>query len=149
MKFIAFTIITITLVLVFAMAVQPGYAQLTQDEIDLDGFVIMPETLLYKIMKGESDYVLVDVRPVEEYRTGHVVGAMNLPLNDGTFMKKRGELPRSKEVIFISSDGLDALKALRILRDDDYNNNYDSLREMSSIEGGMDNWLYDDYLTQE
>ena len=149
MKLIAFTIITITLVLVFATAVQPGYAQLTQDEIDLDGFVIMPETLLYKIMKGESDYVLVDVRPVEEYRTGHVVGAMNLPLNDGTFMKKRGELPRSKEVIFISSDGLDALKALRILRDDDYNNNYDSLREMSSIEGGMDNWLYDDYLTQE
>ena len=149
MKLIAFTIMTITLVLVFATAVQPGYAQLTQDEIDLDGFVIMPETLLYKIMKGESDYVLVDVRPVEEYRTGHVVGAMNLPLNDGTFMKKRGELPRSKEVIFISSDGLDALKALRILRYDDYNNNYDSLREMSSIEGGMDNWLYDDYLTQE
>jgi len=125
------------------------HAQLTQDEVDLDGFVIMPETLLHKIMKGESDYVLVDVRPVGEFRTGHVVGAVNLPLNDGTFMEKRGELPRSKEVIFISSDGLDALKALRILRDDDYNRNYDSLREMSSIEGGMGNWPYNDYLTQE
>jgi rhodanese-related sulfurtransferase len=135
--------------LVFAAAVQPDYTQLMQDEIDLDGFVIMPETLLYKIMKGESDYVLVDVRSVEEFRAGHVVGAVNLPLNDGTFMEKRGELPRSKEVIFISSDGLDALKALRILRDDDYNGNYNSLREMSSIEGGMGNWPYNDYLTQD
>jgi rhodanese-related sulfurtransferase len=125
------------------------HAQLTQVETDLDGFVIMPETLMYKIMKGESDYVLVDVRPVEEFRASHVVGAVNLPLNDGTFMEKRGELSRSKEVIFISSDGLDALKALRILRDDDYTGNYNSLRKMSSIEGGMDNWPYNDYLTQE
>jgi rhodanese-related sulfurtransferase len=129
--------------------VQLGNAQLTQDEIDLDGYVIMPETLLYKIMRGEENYVLVDVRPAEEFKAGHVVSAINLPWKDGTFTEKRGELPRSKEIIFISSDGLEALKALRLLRDDEYRGNHDTIREMSSIEGGMGNWPYREYLTTE
>jgi rhodanese-related sulfurtransferase len=140
---------------VFILALQlaaPGWyvhAQLTQDEIDLDTFVIMPETLLYKIMRGEEDFVLVDVRSVEEFRAGHIVGARNLPFKDGTFEERRGELPRSKEIIFVSSDGLDALKALRVLQEDEYRGNYDSLRDMSSIEGGMGNWPYKEYLVRE
>ena len=143
------SIILFSLVLLFYVSVKPTLAQLSQDEIDLDGFVIMPETLLYKIMKGDDDYVLVDVRPAEEFRAGRVVGALSLPWNDGTFLDKRRELPRSKEVILISSDGLDALKALRILQEDEYRGNYDSFREMSSIEGGMGNWPYRDYIVHD
>jgi rhodanese-related sulfurtransferase len=141
----------IVLIPVF-IVINPGWyvhAQLTQDEIELDGFIIMPETLLYKIMRGEDDYVLVDVRPVEEFRAGHIAGARNLPLQDGTFEEKRGELPRNKEIIFVSTDGLDALKALRILQQDEYNGDYGSFRELSSIEGGMWNWPYREYLVKE
>ena len=125
------------------------HAQLTQDEIELDGFVIMPEILLHKIMRGEEDYVLVDVRSIEEFRAGHIVNARNLPWKDGTFEKKRGELPRNKEIIFVSSDGLDALKALRVLLDEEYKGSFGSFREMSSIEGGMGNWPYNEYLVHE
>jgi len=128
------------------ISMQSTHAQLTQDEIDLDAYIIMPETLLYKIMKGQDNFVLVDVRPEEEFRAGHITGAVNLPWEDGTFMDKRHELPHSKEVILISSDGLDALKALRVIQDDEYKGNQDSFREVFSIEGGMGNWPYRDYL---
>ncbi|GEM_PF-1310983 len=145
-KFAVLSIIFLSFLLALWLPAQSTRAQLTQVEIDLDAYLIMPETLLYKIMKGEEDYILVDVRPEEEFRSGHIAGAVNLPWEDGIFMEQRGELPRSKEVIFISSDGLYALKALRVLLEDEYEGNHDSFREMFSIEGGMGNWPYRDYL---
>jgi rhodanese-related sulfurtransferase len=145
----ALSIFFLSLFLALGISAQSTHAQLTQDEIDLDAFIIMPEALLYKILNGDDDYVLVDVRLEEEYRAGHIVGAVSIPWEDGTFMELRDELPRNREVIFVSSDGLDALKALRVLRDDEYRGNYDSLRPMSSIEGGMGNWPYREYLLHE
>ena len=148
-KFAVLSSIFLSFLLALGLSAQSTHAQLTQDEIDLDAYLIMPETLLYKIMKGEDDYVLVDVRPEEEFRAGNVAGAVNLPWEDGTFMEQRDELPRSKEVILISSDGLDALKALRVLLEDEYEGQHDSFREMFSIEGGMGNWPYIDYLLHD
>lgn len=40
---------------------------------------------------------VVDVRPVEEYRAGHITGAISLPLS--TLRRRLGELPRDREVV--------------------------------------------------
>lgn len=40
---------------------------------------------------------VVDVRPVEEYRAGHITGAVSLPLS--TLRRRLGELPRDREVV--------------------------------------------------
>jgi rhodanese-related sulfurtransferase len=130
-------------------SVRCTHAQISQDELDFSAYIIMPETLLYKIMKGEDDYILVDVRPEEDFRLGHVIGALSYPWEDGTFVERRGEFPRNRTIILISRDGSTALKALRTLMQDEYREQHESFREVFSIEGGMDNWPYNEYLLTE
>jgi rhodanese-related sulfurtransferase/DNA-binding transcriptional ArsR family regulator len=53
------------------------------------------ERLLQRVREGEV--TVVDVRPAEEYRAGHIPGAINVPLSE---LKKRlRELPRTREVV--------------------------------------------------
>jgi rhodanese-related sulfurtransferase len=51
--------------------------------------------LLARARKGLV--TVLDVRPPEEYRAGHVPGAVNIPLHD--LQKRLKELPRRREVI--------------------------------------------------
>ncbi len=53
------------------------------------------EDLLRRVVKG--DVVVLDVRPVEEYRAGHIPGARSLPLAD--LGRRLRELPRGKEIV--------------------------------------------------
>jgi len=53
------------------------------------------DELLARIRRGEM--TLVDVRPVEEYRAGHLPGAHSIPL--GELGRRLDELPRDREVL--------------------------------------------------
>ena len=45
----------------------------------------------------DNDVTLIDVRPAEEYRAGHIPGALSIPVNQ---LKRRlPELPKSREVV--------------------------------------------------
>lgn len=53
------------------------------------------EELLRRVREGEV--TVIDVRPPEEYRAGHIPGALSMPLTE---LKKRlAELPRKREVV--------------------------------------------------
>ncbi|HKA89596.1 MAG TPA: metalloregulator ArsR/SmtB family transcription factor [Haliangiales bacterium] len=53
------------------------------------------DELLRRVRAGEA--VLLDVRPAEEYRAGHIPGAISIPLPE---LKSRlGELPRRREIV--------------------------------------------------
>lgn len=53
-------------------------------------------TELRQLMR-DGDVTVVDVRPAEEYRAGHIPGALSIPVPD---LKRRlREIPRAKEVI--------------------------------------------------
>ena len=53
------------------------------------------KALLTRVRKGLT--TVLDVRPVEEYRTGHIAGAVSIPLAE---LKNRiAELPRDQEII--------------------------------------------------
>lgn len=56
---------------------------------------ISKDELLSRIKKGEA--VALDVRPQDEYISGHVRGAVSIPLHE--LKKKLKELPSDKEVI--------------------------------------------------
>jgi rhodanese-related sulfurtransferase len=131
----------------------PGFhrihAQLSVDEFELAAYIVMPEMLLYKILEKADDYLLIDVRKRDEYRVGHIVGAVNLPWEDGTFNEGKDELPRELSIVLVSEDGGEALKALRVLLLEEYENPQSRFREVSSIEGGMDNWPYGAYIVRE
>lgn len=53
------------------------------------------ETLMKRVRAGEV--VVIDVRPLEEYRTAHIPGALAIPLEE---LKRRlSQLPRRKEIV--------------------------------------------------
>jgi rhodanese-related sulfurtransferase len=53
------------------------------------------EALVKRVRKGEV--VVLDVRPAEEYRAGHVPGALSIPIRE---LKRRlSELPKSQEIV--------------------------------------------------
>lgn len=53
------------------------------------------ETLLERARAG--DVVVLDVRPAEEYRAGHIAGALSVPV--GELEHRIAELPADKEII--------------------------------------------------
>jgi rhodanese-related sulfurtransferase len=53
------------------------------------------EALVKRVRTGEV--VVLDVRPAEEYRAGHVPGALSIPIRE---LKRRlSELPKSQEIV--------------------------------------------------
>ena len=53
------------------------------------------KALLTRVRKGLV--TIIDVRPVEEYRAGHIAGAMSIPVEE---LKTRlAELPRNQEIV--------------------------------------------------
>jgi len=50
------------------------------DNVDLDNLV-SPHFLRNKIMNGDSDkFILVDLRSIKDYELGHIIGAINVPV---------------------------------------------------------------------
>jgi rhodanese-related sulfurtransferase len=53
------------------------------------------KTLVNRVRKGEV--ILLDVRPEEEYRAGHILGAFSMPLKELT--ARLSKLPREKKIV--------------------------------------------------
>jgi rhodanese-related sulfurtransferase len=110
------------------------------NEIQLGEYILMPEELLYRIKSGDPDYVICDVREGELFSRMHITGAVNLPLESGELFAGYVLLPRDKDIFLVSEDGKSAFDALRFLLEKGFD-------RVWVVEGGMENWLYRDYLT--
>jgi DNA-binding transcriptional ArsR family regulator len=53
------------------------------------------ETLLKRVQSPEV--IVIDVRPAEEYQTGHIPGALGIPVKE--LSRRLAELPRNKDII--------------------------------------------------
>lgn len=72
------------------------------------------EALIKKVKRG--DVTVLDVRPVEEYRAGHIPGAVSVPLAD---LKRRlAKLPKSREIVAYCRGPycVFAIEAVKLLR---------------------------------
>lgn len=72
------------------------------------------EALVERVRRGEV--TVLDVRPPEEYRAGHIPGAVSIPLSD--LERRVAELPRDREVVAYCRGpycvmALDAVEVLR------------------------------------
>jgi rhodanese-related sulfurtransferase/DNA-binding transcriptional ArsR family regulator len=72
-------------------------ARVTQDFLVSHGQfeAVDQEALLARVVRGEVR--VIDVRPPEEYRAGHIPGAVSFPL--GELERRLAELPRGKEIV--------------------------------------------------
>jgi rhodanese-related sulfurtransferase/DNA-binding transcriptional ArsR family regulator len=71
--------------------------QLMREYVDEGGATSSGDAkqLLRRVRSGEV--VVVDVRPVEEYRAGHIPGALSIPI--GELKARLDELPNEREIV--------------------------------------------------
>lgn len=71
--------------------------RVTRDYLDQRGAMeaVAPDELLRRVRSGEV--TVLDVRPVEEFRAGHVPGALSIPL--GELKARLKELPKDRAIV--------------------------------------------------
>src|SRR6266496_4956464 len=87
---------------------------------------LSPSELNEKLKNGKHPLV-VDVRQLEEYRSGHIAGAKLIPL--GELNRKMQQLPKSREIVCVCASGSRSHSATRTLMDEGYN--------VYNMKGGM------------
>jgi rhodanese-related sulfurtransferase len=74
--------------------------------------------------------LIIDVRQPDEYRTGHIIGAKLIPLNELSSRMK--ELPQNREIVCVCASGNRSGSATRMLAKSGYN--------AVNMKGGMLSW---------
>ncbi|MFC2159368.1 rhodanese-like domain-containing protein [Actinomycetota bacterium] len=95
---------------------------------------ISPEEV-YDIIKNDEDYLIVDVRTIEEYNSGHLEGALLLPVQE--LEDRLNELPMDKPIIVYCRSGNRSRTAAEIL----VNNGFKQIYDM----GGISDWTVKGY----
>ena len=85
-----------------------------------------------KEMMATNNVAVIDVREPHEYDVGHVPEAKLIPVN--TVFKRREELPRDKDIIFVCAVGQRSALACEMAA-------AAGLRRLFNLEGGTDAWI--------
>jgi rhodanese-related sulfurtransferase len=86
---------------------------------------------LQKRIAGKEPIFILDVREPQEYRAGHVEGAVLIPLGD--LPKRCAEVPKDKQVVVCCKMGGRSSQAVEFLRKKGYDN-------ILNLSGGYDAW---------
>jgi len=89
------------------------------------------EVTLDEAGRGSTDAVVVDVREPEEFASGHVPGAINLPQAD--LATRLDEVPRDRPVFLICQGGFRSLRAAQFLSQRGF-------ADVASVNGGTEAW---------
>ena len=82
----------------------------------------------------DSDYILVDVRTVEEYESGHIQDAVNFDFYSESFQNDILTLDKSSSIILYCRTQNRSTKTANYLKENGY-------KEISVIEGGITSWV--------
>lgn len=74
---------------------------------------------------------LVDVRETQEFKQGHIAGAVNIPLSQ--IERRLNEIPKDKPVYLYCRSGMRSKQAAKLLSRHGYN-------EISQLNGGISVW---------
>ena len=107
------------------------FSATAQDSLIVKKHTYAPKKFERK-MKKEAVQVL-DVRTAEEYKQGHLPGALLMDVNSPDFKEKVAQLDKSKTYLVYCKSGRRSEKALKILYNAGYQNAY-------HLKGGYLNW---------
>ena len=86
-------------------------------------------------LEAREDFVLLDVRTKEEFREGHIEGAVNIPLPYLAYQIEEEVSDKDQKIVLYCRSGVRTLTAAEILKELEYTNVYDM--------GGILSWPYD------
>lgn len=79
-----------------------------------------------------SSFRVIDVREADEYESGHIPGAINIPLSE--FMSRISEIGNSQVTYMICQSGARSMQACEICIDSDING-------VKNVAGGTMGWI--------
>ena len=82
----------------------------------------------------DSDYILVDVRTIEEYESGHIQDAINLDFYSESFQKEILSLDKSSSIILYCRTQNRSTKTANYLKENGY-------KEITVLAGGITSWV--------
>ena len=82
----------------------------------------------------DTDYILVDVRTIDEYESGHIQNAINFDFYSESFQKEILSLDKSSLIILYCRTQNRSTKTANYLKENGY-------KEISVIEGGITSWV--------
>jgi rhodanese-related sulfurtransferase len=85
-----------------------------------NGFYVMSVTEFLNKTSADKNWAIVDVRPAQLYATGHLPGAINIPLSD--LISQMGMIPAGQKVAVycaIDTNAAFAVQTLRVYGDRD------------------------------
>ena len=96
---------------------------------------ISPEQAETLIRRKADDphFVLLDVRTVKEFDTGHLAGALNIDFMSPDFTDKIGELDKSATYLVYCLMGGRSAQAMKLMREKGF-------KKVFNLEGGLKKW---------
>ena len=82
----------------------------------------------------DTDYILVDVRTMEEYESGHIQDAVNFDFYSESFQNDILTLDKSSSIILYCRTQNRSTKTANYLKENGY-------KEITVIEGGITSWV--------
>ena len=82
----------------------------------------------------DSDYILVDVRTIEEYESGHIQDAINFDFYSKSFQKEILSIDKSSSIILYCRTQNRSTKTANYLKENGY-------KEITVLEGGITSWV--------
>ena len=87
------------------------------------GTAITPEQYQQDFKQAKKQHVLVDVRTPEEFKSGHIPGAINIDVQ--AFGRRMNEIPQNKAVVLYCRSGNRSASAAGMLQRAGYTDIYD------------------------
>ena len=82
----------------------------------------------------DTDYILVDVRTIEEYESGHIQDAVNFDFYSKSFQKEILSLDKSSSIILYCRTQNRSTKTANYLKENGY-------KEITVLAGGITSWV--------
>ena len=82
----------------------------------------------------DTDYILVDVRTIEEYESGHIQDAVNFDFYSESFQNDILSLDKSSSIILYCRTQNRSTKTANYLKENGY-------KEITVLEGGITSWV--------
>jgi hydroxyacylglutathione hydrolase len=83
------------------------------------------------MQNGDQNAVIIDVREAEEYQTGHVPGAINLP--QAELASRLSELPKDRPLLMVCQSGMRSVRSAQFLKQAGFS-------RVASVTGGTSGW---------
>jgi len=82
----------------------------------------------------DTDYILVDVRTIEEYESGHIQDAVNFDFYSKSFQNDILSLEKSASIVLYCRTQNRSTKTANYLKENGY-------KEITVLEGGITSWV--------